>query len=80
MTTVHPRRPARKYGPDEDPAVAETDAVLEALSLRKPAASLDAMVGLLSALIDDVDQPWPSGPATPPIDQRRSSVSITPST
>jgi hypothetical protein len=80
MTTVHPRRPARKYGPDEDPAVAETDAVLEALSLRKPAASLDAMVGLLSALIDDVDQQWPSGPATPPTDQRRSSVSITPST
>lgn len=80
MTTVHPRRPARKYGPDEDPAVAETDAVLEALSLRKPVASLDAMVGLLSALIDDVDQQGPSVPTTPSTDQRRSSVSITPST
>jgi hypothetical protein len=80
MTTVHPRRPARKYGPDEDPAVAETDAVLEALSLRKPATSLDAMVGLLSALIDDVDQQGPSGSTTPLTDQRRSSVSITPST
>ena len=68
MTTVHPRRPARKYGPDEDPAVAETDAVLEALSLREPAASLDAMVGLLSALIDDVDQQGPSVPTNrPPI-------------
>jgi hypothetical protein len=80
MTTVHPRRPARRYGPDEDPAVAETDAVLEALSLRDPASASDAVVGLLSALVDDVDQGCPPVSITPPADQRRSSVSITPST
>ncbi|WP_326819934.1 hypothetical protein [Streptosporangium sp. NBC_01756] len=67
MTTVHPRRPARRYGPEEDPAVAETDAVLEALSRREAVATSDVAVGLLSALIEDVDQ-------------RCSSVSITPST
>ncbi|GAA4222311.1 hypothetical protein FHR32_003956 [Streptosporangium album] len=67
MTTVHPRRPARRYGPEEDPAVAETDAVLEALSHREPLPTSDVAVRLLSALIDDVDQ-------------RCSSVSITPST
>ncbi|GAA2864527.1 hypothetical protein GCM10010517_23710 [Streptosporangium fragile] len=70
MTTVHPRRPVRRYGPEEDPAVAETDAVLEALSRRAPvavSAASDPAVRLLSALVDDVDQ-------------RCSSVSITPST
>jgi hypothetical protein len=80
MTTVHPRRPARRYGPDEDPAVAETDAVLEALSLRESVSVSDAVVGLLSALADDVDQRCPSVSITPPTDQRCSSVSITPST
>jgi Anti-sigma-D factor RsdA to sigma factor binding region len=67
MTTVHPRRPARRYGPDEDPAVAGTDELLEALSGRTPVSTSDAAVTLLAALIDDVDQ-------------RCSSVSITPST
>ncbi|MFD8528115.1 hypothetical protein ACFV0L_11965 [Streptosporangium canum] len=67
MTAVHPRRPARRYGPEEDPAVAETDAVLEALSRRETVSTSDVAVNLLSALIDDVDQ-------------RCSSVSITPST
>ncbi|MGC5013780.1 hypothetical protein ACLQ2R_23710 [Streptosporangium sp. DT93] len=88
MTTVHPRRPARRYGPDEDPAVAETEAVIEALSRRAPvpasktsktskvsnaakssnaAKAPDAAIALLAALADDVDQ-------------RCSSVSITPST
>ncbi|MBB2909494.1 hypothetical protein FHS43_000740 [Streptosporangium becharense] len=49
--------------------MAETDAVLEALSRRAPltTASGDPAVRLLSALADDVDQ-------------RCSSVSITPST
>ncbi|WP_031161030.1 hypothetical protein [Streptosporangium roseum] len=67
MTAVHPRRPARRYGPEEDPAVAKTDAVLEALSRREAVSTSDVAVNLLSALIDDVDQ-------------RCSSVSITPST
>lgn len=67
MTTVHPRRPARRYGPDENPAVAETDALLEALSRREPVSTSDAVIGVLCALIEDVDQ-------------RCSSVSITPST
>ncbi|OUC91320.1 hypothetical protein [Streptosporangium minutum] len=67
MTAVHPRRPARRYGPEEDPAVTETDAVLEALSRREAVSTSDVAVNLLSALIDDVDQ-------------RCSSVSITPST
>ncbi|MEU7986250.1 hypothetical protein AB0B56_15410 [Streptosporangium canum] len=67
MTAVHPRRPARRYGPEEDPAVAETDAVLAALSRRETVSTSDVAVNLLSALIDDVDQ-------------RCSSVSITPST
>ncbi|MEV4181991.1 hypothetical protein AB0J28_11180 [Streptosporangium canum] len=67
MTAVHPRRPARRYGPEEDPVVAETDAVLEALSRREAVSTSDVAVNLLSALIDDVDQ-------------RCSSVSITPST
>ncbi|MEU0517955.1 hypothetical protein [Streptosporangium sp. NPDC006007] len=67
MTTVHPRRPARRYGPERDPAVAEADALLDALSRREPVTSPDAAVSLLAALIDDVDQ-------------RCSSVSITPST
>ncbi|MER5647132.1 hypothetical protein [Streptosporangium sp. NPDC002524] len=72
MTTVHPRRPARRYGPDEDPAVAETDEIVEALSARRPlpasdVATSDVAVALLAALADDVDQ-------------RCSSVSITPST
>ncbi|GAA3136612.1 hypothetical protein [Streptosporangium carneum] len=44
-----------------------TDTVLEALSLRRPVSSSDAAVALLAALVDDVDQ-------------RCSSVSITPST
>ncbi|MEV7005508.1 hypothetical protein [Streptosporangium sp. NPDC051022] len=47
--------------------MAGTDAVLEALSHREPVVSSDVAVGLLAALIDDVDQ-------------RCSSVSITPST
>lgn len=67
MTTVHPRRPARRYGPDEDPALAESDALVEALSRRAPVPTSDAAIALLAALIDDVDQ-------------RCSSVSITPST
>jgi|GEM_PF-3888208 len=67
MTTVHPRRPVRRYGPDDDPAVAETDELLEALSDRAPVSTSDVAVALLAALIDDVDQ-------------RCSSVSITPST
>ncbi|GAA2994513.1 hypothetical protein GCM10017559_13550 [Streptosporangium longisporum] len=70
MTTVHPRRPARRYGPDEDPAVTETEAVVEALSRRTPVSPSragDVAVALLAALADDVDQ-------------RCSSVSITPST
>ncbi|WP_433251626.1 hypothetical protein ACQPYK_06360 [Streptosporangium sp. CA-135522] len=67
MTTVHPRRPVRRYGPEEDPALAGTDAVLEALSRREAVSTSDVAVRLLSALIDDVDQ-------------RCSSVSITPST
>ncbi|MBG0827816.1 hypothetical protein HS041_08565 [Planomonospora sp. ID67723] len=66
MTAVHPRRPARRYGPEEDPALAETEAILGALSRREPVAVTDEAVRLLSALIDDVDQ-------------RCSSVSITPS-
>ncbi|GIH75798.1 hypothetical protein [Planobispora longispora] len=75
MTAVHPRRPARRYGPEEDPAVSEAEAVIQALSLRRPvseAAGNDEAVRLLLALIDDVDQCGPS-------DQRCSSVSITPS-
>jgi hypothetical protein len=80
MTTVHPRRPARRYAPGEDPAVAETDAVLEALSRRESASTSDAVIGLLSALVDDVDQRCSSVSTTPPTDQRCSSVSITPST
>jgi hypothetical protein len=67
MPTVHPRRPARRYGPDEDPAVAETDEIVEALSGRRPVSGSDVAVALLAALADDVDQ-------------RCSSVSITPST
>ncbi|MEU3163560.1 hypothetical protein [Streptosporangium sp. NPDC006930] len=67
MTTVHPRRPVRRYGPDEDPAVAETDELVEALSGRTSVSTSDVAVALLAALIDDVDQ-------------RCSSVSITPST
>ncbi|MER6825893.1 hypothetical protein ABT352_07885 [Streptosporangium sp. NPDC000563] len=67
MTTVHPRRPVRRYGPDEDPAVAETDELVEALSGRTPVSTSDVAVALLAALVDDVDQ-------------RCSSVSITPST
>ncbi|MEU8383791.1 hypothetical protein [Streptosporangium sp. NPDC048865] len=67
MTTVHPRRPARRYGPDEDPALAETEELVQALSARRPVPASDAAVALLAALIDDVDQ-------------RCSSVSITPST
>ncbi|GGS81002.1 hypothetical protein GCM10010156_44740 [Planobispora rosea] len=69
MTAVHPRRPARRYGPEEDPAIAETEAVIQALSLRRPVTEVaenDEAVRLLLALIDDVDQ-------------RCSSVSITPS-
>lgn len=47
--------------------MAEADALLDALSRREPVSSPDAAVSLLVALIDDVDQ-------------RCSSVSITPST
>jgi len=57
--------------PGEDPEVLGTDAVLGALARREHRASLvgqrDPAVRLLGALIDDVDQ-------------RLSSVSITPST
>ncbi|GIH89472.1 hypothetical protein ACFFMN_14255 [Planobispora siamensis] len=66
MTTVHPRRPVRRYGPQEDPAVAETEAIVQALSRREPVELTDDALRLLAALIDDVDQ-------------RCSSVSITPS-
>lgn len=69
MTAVRPLRPVRGSGPEEDPAVAGTDALVEALSSRgplSPGAFRDPVVRLLSALIDDVDQ-------------RRSSVSVTPS-
>ncbi|GGP95323.1 anti-sigma-D factor RsdA [Streptosporangium pseudovulgare] len=71
MTTVHPLRPARERGPDDGTcdgaAVAGTDALLEALSRREPVPTADPAIALLAALVDDVDQ-------------RRSSVSITPST
>ncbi|GHE39997.1 hypothetical protein GCM10017673_47990 [Streptosporangium violaceochromogenes] len=69
VTAVRPLRPTRGAEPGEDPAVAEADALIEALSSRgplSPGASRDPAVRLLSALIDDVDQ-------------RRSSVSVTPS-
>ncbi|GAA3444077.1 hypothetical protein [Planomonospora venezuelensis] len=46
--------------------MAETEAILRALSRREPVAVTDEAVRLLAALIDDVDQ-------------RCSSVSITPS-
>ncbi|MEV4375731.1 hypothetical protein [Streptosporangium sp. NPDC049644] len=46
--------------------MAETDALVEALSGRTPVSTSDAAIALLAALIDDVDQ-------------RCSSVSITPS-
>ncbi|MET9065233.1 anti-sigma-D factor RsdA [Streptosporangium sandarakinum] len=72
MTTVHPLRPAHERGPDDGgtcdgAAVAGTDALLEALSRREPVSTADPAIALLAALVDDVDQ-------------RRSSVSITPST
>ncbi|GGK55528.1 hypothetical protein Ppa06_11760 [Planomonospora parontospora subsp. parontospora] len=72
MTTVHPRRPARRYGPDGDPAVAGTEALLQSLSRREPVPVADDVVRLLSALIEDVDHDLAAG-------QRLSSVSITPS-
>ncbi|GAA0833111.1 hypothetical protein ACFQVD_25350 [Streptosporangium amethystogenes subsp. fukuiense] len=46
--------------------MAETDALVEALSGRTPVSTSDTAIALLAALIDDVDQ-------------RCSSVSITPS-
>ncbi|MFF0307274.1 hypothetical protein ACFYSC_07595 [Streptosporangium sp. NPDC004379] len=72
MTTVHPFRPARERGPDDGrsydgAAVAGTEALLEALSRREAVPTADPAIALLAALVDDVDQ-------------RRSSVSITPST
>ncbi|MER5619695.1 hypothetical protein ABT061_01485 [Streptosporangium sp. NPDC002544] len=36
--------------------MAETDALVEALSRRTPVSTPDAAVALLAALIDDVDQ------------------------
>ncbi|MGW0072527.1 hypothetical protein ACWDUI_34345 [Streptosporangium sandarakinum] len=70
MTTVHPLRPARERGPDDGgtcDGAAVADALLEALSRREPVSTADPAIALLAALVDDVDQ-------------RRSSVSITPST
>ncbi|MER7132508.1 hypothetical protein [Streptosporangium saharense] len=65
MTAVHPRRPVRRYGPEEDRGVAETDDLLDALSRREPVASSDVAVGLLAALVGDVDQRCPSVSVTP---------------
>ncbi|WP_262849599.1 hypothetical protein [Sphaerisporangium corydalis] len=68
MTGVHPARSVRKRGPEADPEVLRTEAVLDALARRGPVgAPADPAVSLLRALTDDVDQ-W------------LSSVSITPST
>lgn len=58
----------RRHGPEADPAVLRTDEVIDALARREPAPDGgDAAVRLLRALTEDVDQ-------------RPSSVSITPST
>ncbi|MER7212661.1 hypothetical protein ABT340_36860 [Streptosporangium sp. NPDC000239] len=65
MTAVHPRRPVRRYGPEEERGVTETDRLLDGLSRREPASSSDVAVGLLAALIDDVDQRCPSVSVTP---------------
>ncbi|GII66423.1 hypothetical protein Skr01_65080 [Sphaerisporangium krabiense] len=68
MTAVHPARSLRTRGAETDPQVLRTDAVIDALARREPAGEQDDfVVGLLRALTEDVDQ-------------RLSSVSITPST
>ncbi|GGK77493.1 hypothetical protein Sme01_43410 [Sphaerisporangium melleum] len=69
MTAVHPARSIRKRGPDADPDVLRTDALIDALAARRPVGDEhdDPAVRLLQALTADVDQ-------------RLSSVSITPST
>jgi hypothetical protein len=68
LNAVHPRHPARRYGQGEQIEVIAADAILGALSRRERVVGTeDPAVRLLAALIDDVDQ-------------RRSSVSMTPST
>ncbi|GII75613.1 hypothetical protein Sru01_05950 [Sphaerisporangium rufum] len=68
MTTVHPGCSPRERGPEADPDVRRTDEIIDALARRRPVGEdADAVVRLLRALAADVDQ-------------RLSSVSITPST
>ncbi|MET8156301.1 hypothetical protein ABZT47_07995 [Sphaerisporangium sp. NPDC005289] len=68
MTALHPARSLRKRGSDADADVVRTDAIIDALAGRRPLdQDADPVVGLLQALARDVDQ-------------RLSSVSITPST
>ncbi|GII88572.1 hypothetical protein Ssi03_65620 [Sphaerisporangium siamense] len=68
MTAVHPARSLRQRGAETDPQVLGTDAIIDALARREPAGEQDdIVVSLLRALTEDVDQ-------------RLSSVSITPST
>ncbi|MFC4535114.1 hypothetical protein [Sphaerisporangium dianthi] len=68
MTALHPARSLRKRGSDIDPDVLRTDAIIDALAGRRPLGDHDdPVVSLLRALARDVDQ-------------RLSSVSITPST
>ncbi|WP_147268978.1 hypothetical protein [Sphaerisporangium album] len=68
MTAVHPARSLRKRGAETDPRVLSTDAIIDALARREATGEQDdAVVSLLRALTEDVDQ-------------RLSSVSITPST
>ncbi|MCG5217199.1 hypothetical protein [Streptosporangium sp. KLBMP 9127] len=68
MNAVHPGRPVRRYGRGEQIDTLAEDLILGALSRREPLpVPGDPAVRLLAALIDDVDQ-------------RRSSVSMTPST
>jgi hypothetical protein len=68
LTAVHPARSLRKRGAETDPHVLRTDAIIDELARREVAGEQDdIVVGLLRALTEDVDQ-------------RLSSVSITPST
>ncbi|GAA3841832.1 hypothetical protein GCM10022226_75480 [Sphaerisporangium flaviroseum] len=67
MTAVHSARSVRTRGSESDSEVLRTDAIIDRLSRREPVGEQDAVVTLLRALTDDVDQ-W------------LSSVSITPST
>jgi hypothetical protein len=72
LTALRSVHPIRRHGPEADPAVLRTDTVLDGLARRDPApggdeGTGDVAVRLLRALAEDVDQ-------------RLSSVSITPST